>query len=151
MSAYQLPLWVWPTALLGVGALAVLRGRDQERMATVGLLAAWAFSMVVFRQRSQETQWAILGIDLALFLLYVWMALGSRRFWPLFVAGFQLLALVTHLARALDPGISGWAYLTAERIWSYLVLITIGYGAWTAPYCADTEAEPNDVPGATRR
>lgn len=133
-----------------VGCAAVWRGRDQERLAVAGLMAAWALSMVAFRARSQDTQWPILFIDLSLFGLYLSLAMKSPRFWPLFAAGFQLLAFVTHVAHALDTGISGWAYLTAERIWSYLVLLTLGYAAWTAPSYAEMDA-PNDVPGATRR
>ena len=125
-----------------VGGLTLWRGRDEERLGTTGILVAWAMSMVVFRDRSQDTQWAVLVIDSVLFALYLWIALKSRRFWPLFASAFQLLALLTHLARALDPAISGWAYLTAERIWSYMILITLAYAAWTARAWDDPEPEP---------
>ena len=84
-------------------------------------------------------------------MILVWIALRSSRFWPLFAGGFQLLAVVTHIAHALDTVVSGWAYLTAILIWNYLTLAAIGYGAWTAPNYARTGAEPSDVPGATRR
>ena len=150
MTAYQLPVWVWPAALMSVCALAIWRGRDVERLAAAGYLANWALSMLVFRARSQDTQWGMMLVDAALLAFYLFLALRSRRHWPLFAAGFQLLAVVTHIARALDAGVSGWAYLTAGIIWSYLVLFAIGYGAWTAPIYADTD-EPTDAPGATRR
>jgi hypothetical protein len=150
--SYQLPHWVWPVALMVVCAIAVVRGRDRERLAAGGLLAAWALSMVVYKARSEATQWPILFIDLGFFSLLTWMALRSGRFWPMFAAGFQLLALITHLAHAVDVGVSGWAYITAERIWSYLVLFTIGYAAWTAPRYAESAADPTEVPpGAMRR
>ncbi|WP_293906583.1 hypothetical protein [Phenylobacterium sp.] len=142
MSAYQLPIWVWPTALMGVCLLAVLRGQDDERLAAGGFLAAWALSRVAFKPRSEDIQWGVLAIDLGLLGLYVWLALRSRRYWPMFAAGFQLLAIITHLGRALDTGISGWAYLTAEIVWSYLVLLAIGYGSWTARSPRDVELEP---------
>lgn len=152
MSSYQLPIWVWPAALSVVCALAVWRGRDDERLAAAAVLANWALSMVVFRARSEETQWAVLVVDAGLFAVLLWIAMRSPRFWPLFAAGFELLALLTHGAHALDAGVSGWAYLTATRIWSYLILVAIGYGAWTAPrrYAEIGEA-PSTVPGATRR
>lgn len=134
MSAYQLPIWVWPTALMAVGGVAVWRGRDEERLAAAVILANWALSMMVFKARSEETQWAVLAVDFCQFLVFMWLALRSRSFWPLFLAGFALLQQVTHVAHALDARVSGWAYLTAERIWSYLMLFTIGYAAWTAPY-----------------
>jgi len=134
-----------------VCVLAVWRGSDDERLASAGLLAAWAISMVAFRAKSEDTQWAIFAIDFSLFALYLFIALRSVRFWPLFLAGFGLLMVITHLAHAFDTGISGWAYWTAARVWNYLCLFTIGYGAWTAPYVAKAFADPSDVPGATRR
>lgn len=152
MSSHQLPIWVWPAALMVVCALAVWRGRDDERLAAGALLAAWALSMVVFRASSEETQWAVFAIDSALFAIYLWLAMRTRRYWPLVVAACWLLVVVTHLAHALDPNVSGWAYLTATRTWNYLSLIAIGYGAWTAPRrYAEIADAPSVAPGATRR
>lgn len=149
--SYQLPHWVWPVALMTVCATAVLRGRDMERLAAAVVLADWALSMVVYRARSEDTQWGVLLVDGAQFAVLLWIALRSSRYWPLFLSGFALLQLVTHLAHAVDVGVSGWAYITAERIWSYLLLFTIGYGAWTAPRYADSAGAPSDEPGAMRR
>jgi hypothetical protein len=145
---YQLPIWVWPTALMAVCAVAVWRGRDFERLAAASELASWSLTLVVFKARSENIQWPVLAIDVALLAVLTWIALRSARFWPLFAGGFQLLAVITHIAHALDARVSGWAYLTAILIWNYLTLAAIGYGAWTAPRHADT---PTDAPGATRR
>jgi hypothetical protein len=153
LLSYQLPPFVWPTALLAVCAVAAWRGRDAERLAAGAYLAAWALTLVVFRAKSAETQWAVLIIDAVLLAGFVMIALRGYRHWPLFSAAFQLLAVVTHLARAFDSAVSGWAYQTAGIIWGYLAIAAIGYGAWTAPRrYAEIEAdEPNEVPGATRR
>ena len=136
--------------MMVVCVLAVRRGGDDERLAAGALLAAWAISMTVFRARSEDTQWAVTAIDTVLFGAYLLIALRSRRYWPLFTAAFGLLMVLTHLAHAVDGGISGWAYWTAARVWNYLALFTIGYGAWTAPRHA-VRAEPIDAAGATRR
>jgi hypothetical protein len=82
-----------------------------------------------------------------------WIAFKSGRYWPLFATGFHLLAIITHFARAADPTFGGWAYMTAEIIWGYLVALTIGYGAWTAPNRQEAYEAEGDVtpPGATRR
>lgn len=105
-------------------------------MAAAGYLANWALSMVAYRGDSHDTQWGILAVDGGLLALYVYLALRTSRYWPLFAAAFQLLAVLTHIARALDTAVSGWAYMTAGLVWSYLVIATVGYGAWTAPYFA---------------
>lgn len=151
--SYQLPLWVWPTVLMMVCAIAVWRGRDDERLAAGVDLATWALTLVVYRVESAGTQWAMLFVDMALFVTLLWIALRSVRRWPLFAAGFSLLALVTHLASAADPTIGGWAYITAGIIWSYLILFAIGYGAITAPrrYAEIEALGPVAMPGAIRR
>lgn len=130
--------------MIGVGAVAVWRGRDNERLAATGVLAGWALSMVVARARSNDTQWGVFAVDAILLVLFLWLAMRSRRFWPLFVAGFQLLMVFTHFASMLDTGVTGWAYLTAKLIWSYLIVLTIGYAAWTAPAHAWSQAEGED-------
>ena len=59
MPAYQLPVWIWPTALMLVCGLALWRGRDDERLAAAGNLANWAITLVVFKSYSAETQWYV--------------------------------------------------------------------------------------------
>jgi hypothetical protein len=149
VSAYQLPLWVWPSAVVAVSALAIRRGGNEERLAAATVVMGWALSLVVFKDRSQDTQWEVLLIDCGVFAVYLWLALRSRRYWPIFAAGFKLLGLITHLAHAIDEAVSGWAYITAELIFSYLALFTIGYAAWTAPNYAAAKGEPTEA-GATR-
>ena len=124
---------------MGACLLAVWRGRDDERLATAAILADWGLATFVYRA-TQETQWAILLIDTAQFAVFLWVAMHSLRFWPLAITAFGLLQLMTHLAHAADPSVGGWSYITAEVIWSYLLLITVSYGAWTAPYVARATA-----------
>ncbi|RAK59482.1 hypothetical protein DJ021_06530 [Phenylobacterium hankyongense] len=128
--------------------VAAWRGGNHERLAAGGLLAGWALSMVAYRH-GQGTEWGILVIDVALLGLLIWITLRSDRYWPIFAAGFHLLAVLTHLARIVDAKVSGWAYITAEIIWGYLLAAAIGYGAWT--YRAASREPESDAAGATRR
>lgn len=148
---FQLPHWVWPTALFAVCALAVSRGRDEERLAAGANLASWALTVFAYRVGYQETQWAILAFDAAQFGVLLWIAMRSRRHWPLFAAACGLLQVVTHMANAIDPIVTGWAYITAGIIWSYLILIAIGYGAWSAPDFYARMAAAGSEAGAIRR
>lgn len=151
MASYQLPFWVWPAALTVVCLLAVLRGRDEERLAAGAVLLGWALTQLLYKALSEETQWQIFAVDCGVFAVYLLLALRSRRYWPIFIAAFKLLSLVTYLAHALDAGVSAWAHWTAQIFWSYLALFTIGYACWTAPRYAMSTEEPAGVAGATRR
>lgn len=133
---------------MAVCGAAVWRGRDEEKLAAGAILADWGLSVFVARVQSQETQWGVLLVDTAQFAVLLWIAMRSTRFWPLTVSAFALLQLVTHLAHAADSTVTGWAYFTAELIWSYLLLFTVGYGAWTAPYHLVSSTWPADEPEA---
>ena len=150
LSELELPSWVWPAALFAVVGIALSRGGREERIAALGVTVAWLLTITFYKVDLRDAQFPVLGIDLAMLGVYVWIALGSARYWPLFAAAFKLLAILTHLATFLDTEVSGWAYWTAQIIWSFLALFTIGYAAWTAPRYAETDA-PDATPGATRR
>ena len=126
--------------------VAVWRGRDEERLTAAVILADWALSVFVYRVQSQATQWGVFLVDTAQFAILLWVALRSARFWPLAVSAFALLQLVTHLAHASDGSVTGWAYMTAELIWSYLLLLAAGCAAWTAPRFTAVTAEPSEPP-----
>lgn len=132
---------------MAVCGIAAWRGGNEERLAAGGLLAGWALSMVAYRSHGLETEWGIMLIDLALLGLLVWIALRSPRHWPMVAAGFHLLAVVTHVARSVDPRVGGWAYVTAQVIFGYLLAFAIGYGAWTAP----AHRAASDQAGGLRR
>jgi hypothetical protein len=137
LSDYQLPFWAWPTAMITVWGLAQWRGRDEERLAAGSALAAWAVGMVVARARSdnnpQDTEWGILPIDITVLGVLLWIVLRTRRRWPVVAAALQLLAVATYFVRPAYPIVGGWTYVTVQLLWSYLLLVAIGYGAWTAP------------------
>jgi hypothetical protein len=140
LSASTVRTLVWAVTVLVVCAIAVLRGRRDEQVAAGVMLAAWALTLVVLRAGFQKLEWGILLVDVGALVAFVWIALQSSRYWPMFAAGFHLLAVVTHLARVADPAVGGWAYYTAEILWGYLLAVAIGYGAWTA-----RRARPGDL------
>ncbi len=129
---FQMRALIWAITVLLVCVVAVRRGGPYERLASGGLLAAWAMTMLVYRSQFTQTEWGIFVVDGAMLALLTWIALRSARYWPLFAAGFHLLAAVTHVANMVDVKVGAWAYLTAEIIWGYLLAATIGYGAWTS-------------------
>ena len=154
-SNYQLPFWVWPAALMTVCGLALFRGRNDERLAASSTLAAWALTLVASREfgsgPNNDTDWEVVPIDVALLGVYLWIVLRTRRYWPVVACGIWLLTVLTHFIRPPHPIVSGWTYKTVVIFWNYLVLIVIGYGAWTAPRYAGAGRDdaPTDAPCIT--
>lgn len=142
MQLHEIRALVWASTIIGIGLLAFWRGGRDERLASYVLLAAWGLSVLLARTNFAQTEWGVLLIDAVLFAGLVAIALRSKRHWPLFAAGFHLLAIVTHIADTIDPAVEGWAYFTAEIIWGYLVAFAVAYGAWTAPRRRAPQEQP---------
>ena len=149
VTPLQIRSLVWALTVLGVCALALWRGGRFERLAAGVMLAAWAVSMLVDKTGFDEPEWGVMTVDLAALAVFVWIALKSDRFWPIFAAAFHLLSIVTHLARTVDSTVLRYAYMTAEILWGYFLAFAIAYGALTS---ASERFHPSDgAPGATLR
>jgi hypothetical protein len=145
---------------------AMLSGRLYERLAAAVCIAGTIATVSVnapMTERYVNLEGGALLVDAAVLAAFVSIALNSDRFWPLWVAGLQLVTSFSHLLKTIDPGLVPPAYGAAVRIWSYpiLALIAIGtrnhqrrlkaFGAdpsWTRFSDGPGQARPD--PGPTR-
>lgn len=125
-----LPVWLGPVVLLLVCGAAFLKGGREERLTAAALLANVGATNLLRDQSWPHLQRAEFAADVILLVLFGAIALRTRKFWPLAAAGFQLLSVVTHLAKMIDPALQQWAYITAIVIWTYLILIALAVGVW---------------------
>ena len=107
---------------------AFWRGGWPERATAAALLVSWVLTLLLRDRSWSHPQWAAFVIDLAFGAFILALALKSDRYWPLWAAGFHLLAIATHFARQIDPTLGNWAYVTANVIWTYLVLGALAVG-----------------------
>lgn len=120
--------------LLALVALyAFLRGRRDERqvslMLVVGVLATHlVISPLHGRFASFETP--VFLVDVAVFFGFLWVALRSERFWPLWIAGLQLTTLFGHVMKLVDAGLFSWAYGAALAFWGYPIVLILAVGTW---------------------
>lgn len=90
---------------LAVSWFAIRRGGAPERLVGWMLLAAALTTLAIGVPGNayRGLSWLNFGIDLALFLGLLAIALRANRFWPYWMAAFELLAIGVHGARVLDP------------------------------------------------
>lgn len=122
----------WAILLLTCG-YALWRGRSDERIvALVCLLATLAtrFAISPLQVRYASVESGLLMIDLLALLAFIWIALTSQRFWPLWVAGLQLTNSVSHMMRFADIDLMPRAYAAAAALWSYPILLILAIGTW---------------------
>lgn len=123
------------TLLLSVCAFALLRGERDNRLVALICLTASALSIVMIRPaltRYMGVESGVMFVDILAFACFVAVALESRRFWPLWIAGLQLTTLLAHLFRGVDTEIIRKAYNFAAVFWSYPILIILAVGTWRA-------------------
>lgn len=133
---------------------AFWKGGREEQLAAGGLLLDWALT-IALRDRSWiGTQWAAFAGDAGLLVILTAVSMRTKRYWPLAAAAFELLCVVIHVARTIDPGVRAWAYATAQVIFTQLVVVSIGVGVWNTwrrEIQLAISAAPITDPGATRR
>jgi hypothetical protein len=122
----------WLLLLVSCG-YALWRGRKYERIAALVFVTATILSILghsPLRGRYVEIELSDLIVDTGVLFAVVAIALVSDRFWPLWIAGLQLVDSMSHLMKAIDANLLPTVYGAAERFWSYPILLILFIGAW---------------------
>src|SRR5687768_14840879 len=129
----MLPRYLFWAILLSTFIFALWRGRSDERIAAgVCLLASVAtrFAISPLSERYTGVEIGLLLIDGAVLAAFVAIALRSKRFWPLWIAGLQLTSSLSHLMKVVEFDLVPRAYAAAAVFWSYPILLIIIVGTW---------------------
>jgi hypothetical protein len=122
----------WTILLVSCG-YALWRGRKYERIAAGVFLSATLLSFLAHLTVGagyRAMNAGEIAVDSAVLIAVIAIALASDRFWPLWVAGLQLVDSMAHLMRVIDLKLPAWGYAIAERFWSYPILVILFIGAW---------------------
>ena len=122
----------WAILLVTCG-YALWRGRSDERIVAAVCLAATfltGFTVSPLQVRYASVETGLMLIDVLMLLAFVWIALKSQRFWPLWVAGLQLVISVSHVFKYADLELMPRAYAAAAALWSYPILLILVIGTY---------------------
>jgi len=129
----MLPHSVYWAVLLLICGYAFWRGRSDERVAAATCLLATLIQLLVVSptvRRYSGVETGVLLVDLAVLAVFVGIALQSKRFWPLWIAGLQLTTVFGHVLKAVQLSLLPFAYAAALRFWSYPILLIVAIGTW---------------------
>ena len=114
--------------LFGCCGYALWKGtRDVRIVGATCLIAAFA-SYPVAAYGSVETM--VLVVDLLVLASFVYVALQSDRFWPLWIAGLHVTTVVGHALKLMTGDLVPLAYAVALRMWAYPELIILALAVW---------------------
>lgn len=124
---------IYHLILAAICGYALWRGRFDERVTAIVCLAATLATRMALSpaaQRYSSVEVGVLIVDSVTFLAFVYVALRSDRFWPLWVSGLQLTTTMAHFMKAIDSDLFPQAYAAAGRFWGYPILLILAIGAY---------------------
>ena len=118
-----LPQIVGWTGLALTWATALWRGGRPERLGASLIGVAWILTPIVqLRENWYQPQYGICVIDLVTLIGLTALAVRYQRYWPICAAGFQFIAVLTHLAFLVNPQALFRAYLFGNFSIGFLLL-----------------------------
>jgi signal transduction histidine kinase len=117
--------------LWGVAIYAWRRGgRDEKTVAVILILATYLSPPVVASlRRFHEVEIALAMVDIALGAALLYVALRSKKFWPLWLVAMHGLTILSHFAPYV-PHMIPWNYRNAVVMWSYPMQIVLGFAVY---------------------
>ncbi len=118
--------------LFAVCAYAFLRGCRDERLAAATCIVATFATNLVYSPAGSYAgiETGVLIVDSLAMLGFIFIALRTDRFWPLWVAGLQLTTLIAHIFKVADLDLIPQVYAAAARFWVYPIFLIIVIGTW---------------------
>lgn len=119
----------WMLTLGGCGYAAAAGGRD-GRWASILIISASLLTIPATRLGAHwaRSEHGILAVDLALLLGLYALALSSRRYFPIWMAGFHLIAVTTHLSALVAPDFTPRIYRAMASLWAVPMTISMVVG-----------------------
>lgn len=113
-----------------VAAYAQWRGGAPERIAAICMVAAMmgTFWAGLSNPSYRGVEWGMLLIDFGLLLALMILAGAADRFWPIWLASFQLVAVAAHGVTAYNPEILPVAYwwIVGKIAYPMVAILAIG-------------------------
>jgi hypothetical protein len=114
--------------LFGSCGYALGKGtRDARIVAATCLIATFA-SVPIAAYGAVEL--SVVFVDVLVLASFLYVALQSDRFWPLWIAGLHVTTMIGHALMLLSGDMVPIAYAVALRFWAYPELIILGFAVW---------------------
>ena len=112
---------------------AFWRGKADARIVAAAFFIG-SFATVAVRSHAinaySSVEVGVMVIDVLCLLVFIYAAMISDRFWPLWVSGLQLTTSFGHVLKLADTHLLPFAYAAALRFWGYPILFILLIGVW---------------------
>ena len=118
----------WGFLAVALGLAWRLGGQSDRAIIGIvlgGAVCTWISNKVL---GLEDALLAVAVIDLALLAALVTLALRSRRYWPLWFAGFQFAAVLTSTSAIIFSGDNRWIFQMLGGFWAIPALVSMCIG-----------------------
>ena len=127
--------------LLLTVAVAMLRGGPLERWAAyTALIASVCTTVLAPAPEWTNSEATIFIIDIVALASFWCIALKTKRFWPYWITGWQLIAIFGHVQKLMFSEILAQPYALLSMYISYPILFVILYASGSAKRSGDAPA-----------
>ncbi|MES3100509.1 hypothetical protein [Sphingomonas faeni] len=128
MSIYFLLFW---SSLLAASLAAFRWGGPPEKAVACMYLLAAAATLVVepaLGVRYRQVELGVFLIDACLLAGLVFVSIRADRWWPLCATALQILAVLSHVGKAVNPGLWRYGYqlMAVWTAWPTVGLLAFG-------------------------
>ncbi len=125
----MIALSFWALTLLCCATAARYGGRHGIRTAIVYFLGCLATVPAAFLDRDwHHTAMATFAVDGVVLIAIWWVALRADRWFPIWVAGFHVVTVASHIASMFVPGYIFELYFVLQGFWSVPMLLVMAVG-----------------------
>lgn len=118
--------------LLTVAVAMKCGGRLERWAAYTALLASIFTSILAPNPKWTDIESLIFAIDIFALMSFWFIALKTKRFWPYWITGWQLIAIFGHVQKLMFPEILERPYALLSMYISYPILFVIIYASSSA-------------------
>jgi hypothetical protein len=119
--------------LLLSSAYAYRRGDEPEKIGAVTLLGGASLTVLVaspLSTRFQDVEAGILVIDISIMGIFLWLAVRSTRFWPIWIASILGAEVIIHVVLAIAPEVVPRAYMHGLAVWGWFAQLALMVATW---------------------
>jgi len=119
--------------MVGMGVFAFLKGDNPERIGAGAYLMAWFASVLTQGgMGASNIPYAMFALDVVVLTVFVGLAWKSRRTWPVWASGLQLLSVMSHILIMIDTRLPITSLYTVMNLNGYLIITCLMVGTFWA-------------------
>lgn len=120
--------WIFLALMLLAIAIVLRDGQFEERVVLATLVVNFVGTPVLYTLGGADwlqPHFGIFVLDSTAFVILTILALRSKRFWPLPIAAFQMIPVMTFFVSSVGENLKSYGLGVAQGSWGFLQLVIL--------------------------